>query len=190
MFTKLKGQQSGFTLVELMIVVAIIGLLASVAIPNFKQYQAKTKTSEAKLQLAALYSAQTAFAGDYDTYAYCLPTMGFDVSLQQAQRYYAIGFSVLNAGSAAIAVNNGGAGCTDSVANGIGFYRGGKLVGGVAAADATWIPLANVAADGSTFLAAAGGPIDASAPANYAAATANRWTINQNKSLLQASKGY
>ena len=42
---------TGMSLVELMIVVAIIGILSSVAIPNFKKYQAKSKTSEAKLQL-------------------------------------------------------------------------------------------------------------------------------------------
>ena len=50
-FLKPLGRQSGFTLVELMVVVAIIGLLSAVAIPNFKKYQAKSKISEAKLQL-------------------------------------------------------------------------------------------------------------------------------------------
>jgi len=43
-FQSLK-RQDGFTLVELMVVVAIIGLLSAVAVPNFKKYQAKAKTS-------------------------------------------------------------------------------------------------------------------------------------------------
>ena len=44
-----KGKQKGFTLIELMIVVAIIGVLAAVAIPAYSDYTAKAKFSEAVL---------------------------------------------------------------------------------------------------------------------------------------------
>src|SRR6187402_2451974 len=85
----------GFTLVELMVVVAIIGLLSAVAVPNFKKYQAKAKISEAKLQLSALYTAESSFFSDYNMYAHCLTYMGFDPGPEWANRYYAIGFVTL-----------------------------------------------------------------------------------------------
>ena len=44
-------RESGFTLIELMIVVAIIGILASVAMPQFRDYAARAKVSEALVQL-------------------------------------------------------------------------------------------------------------------------------------------
>ena len=92
-FFKSLKRQDGFTLVELMVVVAIIGLLSAVAIPNFKKYQAKAKISEAKLQLSALYTAEASFFSDFNMYAKCLRYMGFDPAPEKGNRYYGIGFS-------------------------------------------------------------------------------------------------
>jgi type IV pilus assembly protein PilA len=48
MMSKLRTNQKGFTLIELMIVVAIIGILAAVAIPAFMRYMNKAKSTEAE----------------------------------------------------------------------------------------------------------------------------------------------
>jgi type IV pilus assembly protein PilA len=54
----------GFTLIELMIVVAIVGVLAAIAIPNFLKYQAKSRTSEARTNLGGIFTSMVAFAAE------------------------------------------------------------------------------------------------------------------------------
>ena len=67
----------GFTLIELMIVVAIIGILAAIAIPNFIKFQARSKQSEAKANLKAMYTAEKAYFQEKDTYSEVVGKIGF-----------------------------------------------------------------------------------------------------------------
>ena len=57
-------KQRGFTLIELMIVVAIIGILAAVAIPAFMNYLSKSKGSEASLNLNKIAKATKVYWGE------------------------------------------------------------------------------------------------------------------------------
>lgn len=62
------SKQSGFTLIELMIVVAIIGLLAAIAIPNYSRFQLKSKTAEGKVNLAGIRTAEEAYFSEHGNY--------------------------------------------------------------------------------------------------------------------------
>jgi type IV pilus assembly protein PilA len=77
MLSRIKGNQ-GFTLIELMIVVAIIGILAAIAIPNFMTYQAKARQSEAKIGLGGIFTSATTYFAENNTYAATSPgTLGY-----------------------------------------------------------------------------------------------------------------
>jgi type IV pilus assembly protein PilA len=65
---KLHSRKGGFTLIELMIVVAIIGILAAIAIPNFLRFQLKAKSSEGKTNLAAIRTAEQSFYSEFGVY--------------------------------------------------------------------------------------------------------------------------
>jgi prepilin-type N-terminal cleavage/methylation domain-containing protein len=67
----MKGKNNkGFTLIELMIVVVIIGILAALAIPRFMRSTTKSKQSEAKQLLKQIYTMQHAYRQEFN--AYCL----------------------------------------------------------------------------------------------------------------------
>ncbi len=61
-------RSGGFTLIELMIVVAIIGILAAIAIPNFLKFQLKAKTSEGKTNIAAIRTAEESYHAEFGLY--------------------------------------------------------------------------------------------------------------------------
>ena len=85
-----KFSKKGFTLIELMIVVAIIGILAAIAIPNFMKFQAKSKQSEAKGNHKGIFTAQRAYYQEKQKYNASVKAIGFQP--ERGNRYlYALG---------------------------------------------------------------------------------------------------
>ncbi len=68
MLGSLRRSNAGFTLIELMVVAAIIGILSAIAIPNFLLFQVKGKTAEAKVNIAAIHTAEETYLAEFGSY--------------------------------------------------------------------------------------------------------------------------
>ena len=80
-----RGPKKGFTLIELMVAVAIIGVLTAIAVGFFRSYAMRAKQSEAKELLSSIYTAESVYFGEKGTYV--LPSVaGFAPS--NSPRYY------------------------------------------------------------------------------------------------------
>src|SRR5262245_61253451 len=74
------AKQGGFTLVELMIVVAIIGVLAAIAYPSYDKYVIKARRSDAHQLLTEIASKQTQYLVDARAYTATIGTGGLNIA--------------------------------------------------------------------------------------------------------------
>ncbi len=83
----------GFTLIELMIVIAIVAFLSMIAIPNFLRFLAKAKRTEAYMNLSALYTAEKAYWIEHGKYSDILQGPEGIGWKPEGNFYYTYGFS-------------------------------------------------------------------------------------------------
>lgn|GEM_PF-1655373 len=81
--------QKGFSLVELIVVVAIVGILSSMVVPLYGKMALRARQAEAKTQLAALFTAEKAFYAEYLRYHSVFAAVGY---APEGQVRYNVGF--------------------------------------------------------------------------------------------------
>jgi prepilin-type N-terminal cleavage/methylation domain-containing protein len=88
------SKNEGFTLIEVMIVVVIIGILVGLAMPRFTRATVKAKQTEAKLILKQIYTMQQSYREEYDTY--WVPGEGVEASAENPNAFGELGIEIMS----------------------------------------------------------------------------------------------
>ncbi|MBX2993740.1 MAG: prepilin-type N-terminal cleavage/methylation domain-containing protein [Bdellovibrionaceae bacterium] len=191
-----RHRQGGFSLVELMVVVAIIGILATIAIPRVNKFIAKARQSEAQVNLSSLYTFNKNFYVEFQGYSSSFDAIGY---IPEGNLRYNIGWAD-STGNCNAQYNNLKPGTcgTMSSTNTACASSGGRcrvLPGASNAAPAGIVSAAcpasggNIGA-GSACLAGDFSLFSAAARSQLVSGNnEDTWAINQDKSLVNNSDG-
>ncbi|MBU6376573.1 MAG: prepilin-type N-terminal cleavage/methylation domain-containing protein [Bdellovibrionales bacterium] len=171
---------AGFSLVELMVSVGIIGILASVAIPQYSKFTNRAKQSEARVKLGSLYTIEKAFYVEANKFSSCLANIGFIPESTPTTRYM-VGFNTLTANSN----NVGSVNCSGTLAAGTHFFEAnntavpgaaGKTIKVTSSVDTTF----------QTFTAVAEGYLQ---PGTWDDGKTDQWSITETQTLKNERAG-
>ena len=176
-----RNTSAGFSLVELMVVVAIIGILATIAVPQVNKFMAKARQSEAKSNLSTMYSAQKAFKAEYNTYFSGFNQVGY---APEGNLRYRIGFAAGGTGYPALRNNFGYPGLAgEAIFRDSGAYCVSANAACNELQDASGAPFAPQNAARDTFLVTA-----SSAQIGFAGMP-DTWTMDASKTLRNTVNG-
>lgn len=182
-----RKSQGGFSLVELMVVVAIIGVLAAIAVPAVNKYIAKARQSEAKTQLSALYTSEKAFYAEYNAYDSRFQAVGYS---PEGQLRYNVGFNSNVTAPAASGYTYTGTAQNWAVLGYCG--TGATITNGCALLNGARNALPTAIAGGAVVSNAAGAStFIAEARASIMSSVTNEdvWRITQNKIITNTTPG-
>ena len=135
----MKRFSKGFTLVELMIVVVIIGILAAIAIPKFSSMIGKAKTTEATTNLSQIIKGETMYHYQNASYiGFAYDANCAEISFQQPGGRFTFSFTIADSLARALEdedVNGDGDG-DDGLSLSINMAKG--VISGTAGDDLSW----------------------------------------------------
>ncbi|WP_422132554.1 pilin [Endozoicomonas sp. ALD040] len=139
----MKKQQSGFTLIELMIVVAIIGILAAVAIPQYQNYVARAQLAEPISFIGGYKTALEDFIAQNGEFPQDNTAIGNIINVANAASIASVAVSGVNANSTAGAIEV----TLETSANGMNGQIAGKKIVWSRTATGAWSCGTSAAAD-------------------------------------------
>lgn len=174
--------EKGFSLIELMIVVVIIGILSTIAVPQYQRFQAKAKQAEAKANLSGVYTAMQAFNAEWNRYYGDFNAIGYQAA---GDLQYDVGFAAAGPAGPMQHPNTAYRNVAPTVfratqvcANNANANAVCRMKGNTAAERGlvTRVATATINAAANQFIAGADGNLDADAQTD-------QWTINHTKQV-------